>query len=678
MGRAGGNRLESLHRAKGELMLESAADNTSILMIDVGLWVGLLVCARLLNPSRALDRMIFGATAGSLLVIYIFWRWHDTLPRLAMSPESLWPYLFFTLEFIAVVYTLMSIVILFRSIDRSGQADRAEREMRVRNAYPAVDVFICTYDEPLEVIERSILTALELDYPEFTVWVLDDTRRSWLRDYCLEAGARYITRSDNKAAKAGNLNNALARTSAVTNAPVILVLDADFAPHRHLLKRTVGFLADPGVAIVQTPQFYYNGDPIQHNLLATQSMVDDQRFFFDVFQPAKDAWGCAFCVGTSFVVRRDRLVEIGGFPSEAISEDINLTYTMLAHGYQTWWLNEKLSCGLSAEGIPEYITQRSRWCLGTIQVALLRDGPLFGRGYSAIQRLHYIHGILNWLCKPFLVLLLIAPMMYWFASLPAFEADYLAFLRYGAPAILSQTVYMAWISRSRTLPLFMEATHAIVSFAVSATLISAVIKPFGRPFKITDKGGDRSAPKLRWKLALTFGLFAFGSAASIAWAFLSPYAASEISSLDYFNLLWAGISMLIAFIAFVACFELPRGDKFFPVNEAGALALAGDDHAVPCRVAALSISAVELTWTTAMRPPAEGVQPWLYMERLGWVAVTVAAATGKTALANLHLTFEQRRRVVTWLFGSPPGDVAETVRITGAIAGLVRRGFRGR
>ena len=70
-------------------------------------------------------------------------------------------------------------------------------------------------------------------------------------------------------------------------------------------------------------------------------------------------------------------------------------------------------------------------------------------------------------------------------------------------------------------------------------------------------------------------------------------------------------------------------------------------------------------------------QPWLYMERLGWVAVTVAAATATTALAYLHPTFEQRRLLVTWLFGSPPGDVAETVRITGAVAGLVRRGLRG-
>jgi cellulose synthase (UDP-forming) len=162
---------------------------------------------------------------------------------------------------------------------------------------------------------------------------------------------------------------------------VILVLDADFAPRRDFLKRTVGrLMSEPEIAIVQTPQFYYNADPIQHNLLATRSWVDDQRFFFDVFQPAKDGWGCAFCVGTSFIARRDRLDEIGGFSHEAISEDINLTYAMLRHGYRTAWLNEPLSFGLSAEGIPEYITQRARWCLGTIQVGLLRSGPLRGRG----------------------------------------------------------------------------------------------------------------------------------------------------------------------------------------------------------------------------------------------------------------------------------------------------------
>jgi cellulose synthase (UDP-forming) len=676
MGDAGGDGMESLHRQKGGLMFESAADSSSILSIDLGLLIGLLVMGRLLDPLQARDRILFGSTAGALLIMYAIWRWHDTLPAFAFSVQTLWQYFFFAFEALAIVYTMMSIVILFRNVDRSGQADAAQNRMEREGDFPPVDIFICTYDEPLEILEKSILTALAQDYPDFTVWVLDDTRRKWLREYCAVAGARYVTRDNNRNAKAGNLNNGLAVTARETNAPIILVLDADFAPCRDFLKRTVGLLTNPQVAVVQTPQFYYNPDPIQHNLLAAQSWVDDQRFFFDIFQPAKDAWGCAFCVGTSFVVRRDRLAEIGGFPNQAISEDINLTYTMLAKGYETWWLNERLSIGLSAEGIPEYITQRARWCLGTIQVALLREGPLFGSGFTFTQRWHYLHGLLNWLCKPFMVLLLVAPPIYWFAGIPAFEADYLSFLRYGVPALLGQMIYMAWISRSRTLPLFMEATHAVTAFAISATLLSAVVKPFGRPFKITDKGGDRSTPRVHWKLASVFGLISLSSAVSIVWAFVSPYAASEISSVDFFNLLWAGIAMLIAFIAFLVCFELPRGETLFPVDEAAQLAL--DDSVISGHVTGLSTSSAQMSCARTLPAHLSNQTVQLYLDTLGWIEAEVSSCSKAVIELRLRPTFAQHKQLVVTLFGSSSSNVADTARMSGAIFGTIARGFRGK
>jgi cellulose synthase (UDP-forming) len=656
-------------------MFETAADNSSILSIDLGLLIGLLVLKRLLDPQLARDRILFGSTAGALLIIYVAWRWHDTLPPFAFSAQNLWQYFFFAFEALAIVYTMMSIVILFRNVDRSVQADAAQDRMEREGNFPPVDIFICTYDEPLEILERSILTALALDYPDFTVWVLDDTRRAWLREYCAATGARYVIRDNNRHAKAGNLNNGLAVTANETNAPVILVLDADFAPRRDFLKRTVGLLSNPDVAVVQTPQFYYNPDPIQHNLLAAQSWVDDQRFFFDIFQPAKDAWGCAFCVGTSFIVRRDRLNEIGGFPSQAISEDINLTYTMLARGYETWWLNEKLSIGLSAEGIPEYITQRARWCLGTIQVALLRDGPLFGSGFTLTQRWHYLHGVLNWLCKPFMVLLLVAPPIYWFAGIPAFEADYLSFLRYGMPALLSQIIYMAWISRSRTLPLFMEATHAVTAFAISATLLSAVVKPFGRPFKITDKGGDRSAPRVHWKLASVFGLISLSSAASVVWAFVSPYAASEISSLDFFNLIWAGIAMLIAFIAFLVCFELPRGEALFAVDEAAQLALG--DNVIAGHVTGLSTSGAQMSFARNLPARLSSQTVQLYLAALGWIEAEVSSCSETAIGLRLRPTLTQHEQLVVRLFGTSYSTVADTASMGGAILGTISRAFRG-
>src|SRR5258706_3695697 len=228
-------------------MFESAADNSSILSIDLGLLIGLLVLQRLLDPLLTRDRILFGLTTGSLLMMYAVGRWHDTLPAFAFSVQTSWEYFFFAFEALAIVYTMMSIVILFRNIDRSGQADTAQDRMEREGDFPAVDIFICTYDEPLEILEKSILTALPLGYPDATVWVLDDTRRKWLREYCAAAGARYVTRDSNRHAKAGNLNNGLPGTAAQTNAPIILVLDADFSPRPDFLKRTVGLLSNPDV-----------------------------------------------------------------------------------------------------------------------------------------------------------------------------------------------------------------------------------------------------------------------------------------------------------------------------------------------------------------------------------------------------------------------------------------------
>jgi cellulose synthase (UDP-forming) len=130
--------------------------------------------------------------------------------------------------------------------------------------WPAVDGFIPTYNEPLDVLERTIVGALALDYPrdKLKVYVLDDKRRDWLRAFCEEKGAIHVTRPDNLHAKAGNMNNGL----KVSSGDFIAVFDADFVPYRAFLRRTVPFFQDPSIGIVQTPQHFFNKDPVQSNL----------------------------------------------------------------------------------------------------------------------------------------------------------------------------------------------------------------------------------------------------------------------------------------------------------------------------------------------------------------------------------------------------------------------------
>ncbi len=91
-----------------------------MLTIDAGILIGLLVMTRLLDPSRSRDRLLFGVTTAAFLIIYALWRWNDTLPPFELSAQALWSRLFITFEFVALLYTLMSIVILVRSIDRGA------------------------------------------------------------------------------------------------------------------------------------------------------------------------------------------------------------------------------------------------------------------------------------------------------------------------------------------------------------------------------------------------------------------------------------------------------------------------------------------------------------------------------------------------------------------------------
>src|SRR5262249_1537570 len=206
-----------------------------------------------------------------------------------------------------------------------------------------------------------------MDYPNFTVWVLDDGRRPWLRDFCAAQRVRYLARADNQHAKAGNINHALAHTDA----ELFVVLDADFVPRKDFLMRLVGFFADPKIGIVQTPDHFLNADIYEMNLGLGDQSPNEQRLFFDTVQASRDAWDCAFCCGSASIQRRSALMEIGGIPTKSVTEDIFSTLMLLRKGYVTRFLNEPLAFGLSPETVSAMFVQRQRWCRGGLQLLFL-------------------------------------------------------------------------------------------------------------------------------------------------------------------------------------------------------------------------------------------------------------------------------------------------------------------
>jgi cellulose synthase (UDP-forming) len=619
------------------------------------------------NPQRPLDRLVFGAFSGVLLLRYAIWRSTQTLPDAHQGFASVWSYVFYAFEMVSIVYTLATIVVMVRRRDSRPSANAGEARLRAAGQdVPAVDVFIATYNEDLQILEKTIVAAKAIDYPHVNVWILDDTRRDWLRTYCARMGVHYVRRPDNRHAKAGNLNNGLRLSAQHTNAPYILVLDADFAPQKNILYRVMGLFDEKNVALVQTPQFYYNADPIQHNLGATDSWVDEQRVFFDVFQPSRDAWNSAFCVGTSFVVSRKAITEAGGFPTDSVCEDIHTTYVLRKHGYITRWLNERLSVGLSAEGLIEYINQRGRWCLGTMQVALLKNGPLRGEGYSLIDRLHYIHGMLHWIGKPFLLLMLIAPVLYWYFGVAAFYTTPEQFMFYGVPALIGFWFYGPWITDRKTLPIFTEVTQLVASYAVTRTIISACFRPFGRPFKVTAKGLDRSKVVVHWKLASFFIVLMLCLMAGA----VNTLMTAELSGGIVFNLAWTLIALVLDLAAIIACVDLPRPrqEERFPFTHTTHWRHRGQVQASQFIDLSLNGAAMHRTPTA----PAVGEILEVSVPEVGWVSARVTRLNRRRMCVQFELDEATRHCLIRLIFCQTPHNIAVKARPLRAFTQLLR------
>lgn len=167
----------------------------------------------------------------------------------------------------------------------------------------SVDVLITTYNEPVELVMETARAANRITYPHAT-YVLDDGARDELRDLALSEGIGYITRSEDWVdrplhAKAGNLNNAL----MVTSGEFLLILDSDQVPDENILDETLGYFADSQVALVQTPQHFWN--VTRSDLLGTQATL-----FYGPIMRGKDGWNSAFFCGSNAVLRREALMQL--------------------------------------------------------------------------------------------------------------------------------------------------------------------------------------------------------------------------------------------------------------------------------------------------------------------------------------------------------------------------------
>ncbi|WP_449474098.1 glycosyltransferase [Sphingobium chungangianum] len=511
------------------------------------------------------------ATIGCTIAYYLQWRISQTIPWGEGAGKLWWPLTCLLVESAALFDGAILLAILSRPRDRSAEADAGEA--RLRAAWeegplnlPPVDVFIATYNEPREVLEKTILGCLALDWPDARIWVLDDGRRPWVRDLCMAKGAGYINRPDNKGAKAGNINHGL----TVTDAPFVAVFDADFVPRRDFLLRTMGFFESDRIGIVQVPHSFYNHDPMQTNLGLQQAMPDDQRFFFEAIMPGRDGWDAAFCCGSNSVTRRTLFESIGGgLPEGSITEDMLLTLASLRQGYVTRYLNEPLAFGLAPESTAAFFVQRQRWAQGAIQILYLKEGPL-GPGLKLRYRLLFLPSA--WITQGFQSMFtVLTPICFMLFNLaPMVGIDLEAVIHYVLPLIVAMLSGITLLAPGRYYPLAAQILSLFQSFRILPVALQTLFRPKDLVFKVTPKGSDAGgSPWERTILFVALGLLALSFAGLMINVTPEYRVVSQVGLLPMVTF-WTIVNMFILLLVAMMCLEKPRvrGEERFALRQA--------------------------------------------------------------------------------------------------------------
>ena len=237
---------------------------------------------------------------------------------------------------------------------------------------PHVLVQIPVFNEH-EVAMEAMRSVAELDWPldRLHIQILDDSTDesvAMIAEAALQLQSQgYLVEHRWRRDRAGFKAGALAEGLAATNVPLVAMLDVDFRPPPHWLRDVVPILlADPDAAFVQSRCEFAN---YQTNWLTrVQGMMLDAHFVIEQAARFRGGWLFQFN-GTGGIWRRDAIADAGGWSSDSIVEDLDLTVRVGLAGWHGLFAMEPGIPGLVPDRISHWRVQQRRWSTGFVEVA---------------------------------------------------------------------------------------------------------------------------------------------------------------------------------------------------------------------------------------------------------------------------------------------------------------------
>lgn len=421
---------------------------------------------------------------------------------------------------------------------------------------PMVSIHVPAYNEPPDMLMRTLDALARLDYPCYEVLVIDNNTNDpevWqpVQAHCERLGERFRFFHENPLAgfKAGALNFALQQTAA--EAEIVAVIDSDYVVDPRWLRDLSPQFSDPKVAIVQAPQDYSDGCDSAFKAMC----YSEYAGFFYIGMITRNERNAIIQHGTMTMVRRQVLKQVGGWADWCITEDAELGLRIFEEGYEAHYIPRSYGRGLMPDNFIDYKKQRFRWAYGAVQILKRHASGLFSLRDSRLslgQRYHFIAGWLPWLADGFNLLFNLAALLWSLAMIVApmhVDPPMLLFSLLPVGLFTFKALKLFYIYKSRIGASTLQTVlGGLAGLSLAHTISRAILQglftngmPFIRTPKLANRHGWRSAiAAVREELLILIALWL------AVWGVL---VVDKAGSAD--TLLWVGV-LLIQSLAYLA------------------------------------------------------------------------------------------------------------------------------
>lgn len=539
------------------------------------LWGVALMVRRIPGRFSALMMIVLSLTVSCR---YIWWRytatlnWNDPVSLicgLALLFAETYAWLVLVLGYFQVVWPL------------NRQPIALPDDMKI---WPAVDIFVPTYNEELSVVKNTVYASLGIDWPKdkIKIWILDDGNRPVFKQFAHDVGAEYIARPTHEHAKAGNINNALRQATG----DFVAIFDCDHVPTRSFLQLTMGwFFKDNQLAMMQTPHHFFSPDPFERNLGRFRRAPNEGTLFYGLVQDGNDMWDATFFCGSCAVLRRGPLDEIGGIAVETVTEDAHTSLRLHRKGYTSAYIRIPQAAGLATESLSAHIGQRIRWARGMVQIFRL-DNPFFGKGLKMAQRLCYANAMFHFLSGVPRLIFLTAPLAFLLLHAYIIYAPALMIALFVLPHMIHASLTNSKIQGKYRHSFWSEIYETVLAWYIAPPTLVALFNPHKGKFNVTAKGGLVEKEYVDWVITRPYLLLVLINLLGMGfgvWRFFDGPQNEAMTVLV--SMVWVLYNLIILGGAVAVSVESKQVRQAHRVEIAMPAAVARDDgHIYPCTV----------------------------------------------------------------------------------------------